>query len=151
MTKFRQLDILVELIELCKERTTDIRHQLVYYRASVYKNEMAITIKSRIHDLRLVAALIGDEFVMETFCDYDARSMSAGATCAPGECSFSLRVSILLSELENLFLQLSQGLSARTFDPEKEPEFDALVKKCQSHLVALCRHGSRQRHFFEAL
>jgi hypothetical protein len=149
MTKFRQLDILVELIELCKERTTDIRQQLVYYRASVYKHEMATTIKTRLSDLRLLSDMLGDDLVLEPFRDFEIRAINAEANCAPGECSFSHRVAILLSELEHQFHKLGQGLSGRTPDPEKEPTLDALVRKNQAQLVALCRHGSRQRRFFE--
>lgn len=149
MTRFRQLDILVELIELCKERTTDIRQQLVYYRASVYKHEMASTIKTRLSDLRLLSDMLGDDLVLEPFRDFDMRAINAEATCAPGECSFSHRVAILLAELEHQFHKLGQGLSGRTPDPEKEPTLDALVRKNQAQLVALCRHGSRQRRFFE--
>jgi len=150
MTRFRQLDILVELVELCKERTTDIRQQLVYYRASVYKHEMASTITTRLSDLRLLSNMLSDDLVMEPFRDFDMRAMNAEATCAPGECSFSHRVAILLSELEHQLHQMAQGLPGRTLDPEKEPTLDALVRKNQAQLVALCRHGSRQRRFFEA-
>lgn len=151
MTKFRQLDILVELIELCKERTTDVRQQIVYYRASVYKHEMAETIMARISELRLVTGLLGDELMLEPFQDYENRAKAIAVTCAPGECSFSHRVTILLSELDHQFHKLSQGLAARSFDPTEEPLFGDLVRLNQSHLVALCRQGSRQQNFFAGL
>lgn len=150
MTRFRQLDILVELIELCKERSIDIRQQLVYYRASVYKHEMAATIKTRLSDLRLLSDMLGEELVMESFRDFDMRATNAEAICAPGECTFSHRVAILLAELDHHFHGLAQGLAGRSLDPEKEPPLDEVIRNNRAQLIALCRHGSRQRRFFES-
>ena len=40
MSRTNPEDILMELIELCKDLKSEIMQQLNYYKASVYKNEM---------------------------------------------------------------------------------------------------------------
>ena len=51
MSRLRHLDILVELIELCHERMSEVRQQLIYYRASVYKQETSTQIAGKVEQL----------------------------------------------------------------------------------------------------
>lgn len=155
MSRFRHTDILVELIELCHERMNEIRTQLSYYRASVYKGETATQIEERMEHLRLIAGLFGDETLADAFTDCDAVKAasvnSPGFDYVPGECSFSKRVSMLLKTLDENLERLHQGTFARESQKELQTAFTDAVKAQKTQLLAICRAGSRQWSFFSAL
>ena len=151
MSRFRHTDILVELIELCQERMAEIRQQLTYYRASVYKGETGDHVLSRIEHLRLVTGLFGDDLVREAFKDFDAMSKAGALNYIPGECSFSKRVGMLLSTLEENLGRLNDGNRGGSSGEPPAQEFTAHVKKHRQELLAICPQGSRQWSFFQAL
>lgn len=149
MSRLRHLDILVELIELCHERMGDVRQQLIYYRASVYKQETSTQIAGKVEQLRLVARLFGDLMVQEAFSDYETSSTGA-INLAPGECPFSLRVTTLLLTLEHHMIRIGQETLSRNASPEIEAALTTAVKEHRTQLLALCREGSRQWAFFQS-
>lgn len=151
MSRLRHLDIFVELIELCHERMNEVRQQLVYYRASVYKTETSSQIHGKIEQLRLVAALFNDLLVHEAFHDYETMAVAGVMNLAPGECSFSTRVTCLLASLDQYMIRLGHEVLSRTVEPETEAALAAAVREKRNVLLALCRHGSRQWTFFQSL
>ena len=150
MSRFRHTDILLEMIDLCQERMTEVRQQLVYYRASVYKDETSRQIASNIDQLRLVGDIFGDVMLQEAFQDYDAMTKSGVLHHVPGECSFSIRMTVLLTTLDRQLARLNQQLLSRSLPVSEEVLADAVIKH-RNQLLARCRQGSRQWAFFEAL
>ncbi len=138
------------MIDLCQERMTEVRQQLVYYRASVYKTETSRQIADRIDQLRLVGDIFGDVMVQEAFQDYEAMASAGAMTYVPGECSFSTRVTSLLSSLDRQLNRLNVQLANRSLPVSEEVLADAVVKH-RTQLLALCHQGSRQWTFFQSL
>lgn len=151
MSRLRHLDIFVELIELCHERMNEVRQQLVYYRASVYKHETSGQIHAKIEHMRLIAGFFGDLMVQESFHDYETMSGPGVMTLPPGECSFSTRVTALLASLEHHLIRLGHDALARNIEPETEAALQDAIRAHRTELLALCRHGSRQWAFFQSL
>lgn len=151
MSRIRQVDVLVEMVELGREIIGGIRHQLVYYRASVYKDETARLMGDQIDRLRVIANILKGEALAESFKDYDAMRELGAMACAPGECSFSKRVTTLLYSLDDALRLLGQSRSALE---DQEPPVQDIAAEARRHrheLLALCREGSRQWAFFESL
>ncbi len=151
MSRLRHTDILVELIELCQEHMVQLRHQLGYYRASVYKGEAKTDIETSVLELRTIARLFDDEEAREAFRDFDAMSEKGALTLVPGECLLSLRVGRLLAQLDGCVGQLHRTAYVRTADQSLEIEFTNTVKEHRDALLAMCRQGSRHWAFFQAL
>ena len=150
MSRLRHLDILVELIELCHERMSEVRQQLIYYRASVYKAETSKLIAGKVEQLRLVASFFADLMIHEAFTDYETMSPEGGMNLAPGECPFSLRVTTLLQSLEHRMVRMGQESLSQNVEPETEAALASAVKAHRSQLLSLCREGSRQWAFFQS-
>lgn len=152
MSRLRHVDILVEMRELCHDLMTEIRQQLAYYRASVYKDEAAGVINKKVDQLKLVASLFGDELLLEPVRDYEAMAKAGAMNYVPGECSLSKRVGSLLSGLESQLSRINQELSSRgTALQLNDKDFARALQKHRQQLLALCRYGSRQWAFFQAL
>jgi hypothetical protein len=152
MSRLRHVDILVEMSDLCHELMTEISQQLAYYRASVYKDEAAGVIQKKVEQLRLVTSLFGDEMLMEPVRDYEAMAKTGAMNYIPGECSLSKRVGALTTSLEAQLSRLSQELSSRgTALQLNDKDFARGLQKHRQQLLALCRYGSRQWAFFQAL
>ena len=152
MSRLRYGDILVEMIELCHERMTEVRQQLVYYRASVYKGETLAHMAERVEQLRVVAGLFGDA-MLDAFVDFDAMSKVGAMQLAPGECSFSTRVTCLLQNLDASLTRIGRELQAREAAPTNDPTGEAglaeAVRKNRDALLAICRQGTRTYTFFQ--
>ncbi len=155
MSRFRHTDILVELIELSHERMNEIRTQLSYYRASVYKGETAAQIEERIEDLRFIGSLFGDDNLSDVFKDFDAVKLASigasGMDYVPGDCSFSRRVTMLLATLDRDLTRLHRATFVKDGEKELAQAFTEGVKKARRQILAICRAGSRQWSFFSAL
>ena len=147
MSRLRQSDIVSELVELCHDVMSEIRQQLLYYRASVYKDETASIINNKVEQLRMIAVLFGDELAQEPMRDYDAMKKAGAAAYVPGECSFSNRLSCLLTGLNEQLERLGRGAGQTVCSGE----FTDNVQKQKDQIIAICRHGSRQWAFFRAL
>lgn len=155
MSRFRPSDILLELIDLSGERMDELRQQLVYYRASVYKDETSSQIHEKIEQLRLICGFLGDDTIQESFKDYEVMATLGVMNYVPGECSFSRRVTTLLANLGDALMKLGKKVASRDVAPTNEVTVtDDLAKAVREHrnaLLALCRHGSRQWTFFQSL
>lgn len=151
MSRFRHMDVLVEMIELSLERLSEIRQRLVYYRASVYKDETVGTINGTIDGLRILGTLLGDDQLVEAFKDYDAMSKAGAMAVVPGECSFSVRVACLMLALDRSLSRMHNDALNRSVALAADTAFEGTIMKHRNQLVALCRAGSRQWTFFQSL
>jgi uncharacterized protein YbjQ (UPF0145 family) len=151
MARFDHRDILVELVELAGELMDDVKQQIVYHRASAYKNETAASVCRAIARLRLVAEMTGDESVIEAFADYAALCESPVASEVAGECSFSGRISHLMVALGSAMEDFGNRVSARDPSVQERLDLPSVVVRQRREIVAVCRAGSRQQMFFQAV
>jgi hypothetical protein len=141
----RHQDILLELVELCQETIAEVRQQLVYYRASVYKQETSVNLNTKIDHLRLLASFFADDQIDEVLRDYEAMAANPIAYYVPGECSLAQRVTSLLQGLER------QLAGAAMKQQQITQDLSQTLKRHRSQLLALCKHGSRQYNLFQNL
>lgn len=153
MPRIDYKDIINELMELCRELCSDIKLQLNYYRASVYKHEMANTIDLKIEKLELIVKLMGNEMLLEPFKDYEATIRNGNIIPIPGECSLSSRVTRLISNLENHMQTLESSLvdSKPTHTYQSYQGLTVNIQKHKQKILSLCKQGSRQWDFFHTL
>lgn len=150
MSRFGHTDILLELVDLCREIAGEIEQQLTYYRASVYKNETATIVKKKVEHLRLVTQLIGHDMLTEVFSDHDAVAAAGALHYVPGECSFSARTTCLTQSMMQQLDCLAQA-ATNTHANGAPTALAHNVQKHRSQLLSLCRHGSRQWSFFQTV
>lgn len=151
MSRFRHTDVIVELTELCHERMDEIRQQLSYYRASVYKDEAAGHIDGIIGQLRLIAGILADDQLKETFKDFDAVARRGIENYIPGECSFSRRVTMLLASMDEHLRRIHLAHFSNQSDKNFAMEFAKNLRKHRTDLLAICRQGTRHWAFFQAI
>ena len=147
MPRYDRSDILMELIELCRDLKSDILQQLNYYRASVYKSETAQQIEARVAQLHDIADMMGSETIREAFRDYEEMKLHGGQHAMPGECLLSKRLSRLFQSLEAGFddeLLASKQL-------QDSVQLSRSIQKNRHRLLTACRQGSRQWAFFSAI
>ena len=113
MTRVNYLDVLNEMVELSTEIIREIRHQLFYYNASVYKNDLAYNIKRKVENLRLVIHLSGQDELREFFFDHDAMVENGYFQAAPGECAFAARTNILITGLDAALKEFDAALKSK--------------------------------------
>ena len=150
MSRLRHTDIIMEMVDLCHDIIAEIRHQLTYYRASVYKDETAGHINDRVARLRMITTLIDDDLLKEPIRDFDAVAEGGIAYYVPGECTFSTRVTNLLTSFEDSLKTLPTKLAVKEIGDEGA-SFKRSVQDRRQELLAVCQHGSRQWSFFRAL
>jgi hypothetical protein len=151
MSRLRLTDILCELVELSQDRVQEVRQQLVYYRASVYKAETLTQIMSKIDQMRLLSELLCDDALSEAFKDFDAMGHEGVLAVSHGECSFSTRVTRLLADAGLGLDRLRNQIVARGAAATDDQAFTEALRKHRTELLALCRQGSRQWAFFQSL
>src|SRR5690606_31519382 len=128
----------------------EIRQQLNYYRASVYKDETSRHISYRVEKLRMITNVMRAEPLLEAFRDHDAEKASGQLAYIPGECSFSSRTTRLLSAVEEASEDLIYQANCRNV--QSVPK--SLARNVQKHrleLLKICRQGTRQWAFFQSL
>lgn len=136
-------DIVFELLELCETLLVSIEQQLLYYRASVYKDETARSVETEIARLQPVLAMFHNDALLEPLADY--RALQAhNLKLAPGECSFSRKVGLLLAATR-------EQLRLYRHATHPEIDFSRQIKQNRQQLLSLCRQGSRQWSFFRSL
>ncbi len=149
MARYDYRDIVLELIELCRDVKTEIIQQLTYYRASVYKKETAQLIERKIEQLQLLCDLIGHDLLSDAFADYQEMRENGGQWVSPGECALSTRVMNLMQSTDQIFDELAQTLPSHTSpDPQL---FHKNLARHRRELLSICRQGSRQWDLFHTL
>ena len=136
-------DIAFELLELCETLLVNIEQQLLYYRASVYKDETACSVDVEITRLQNVLEMFNNDALLEPLADYRALQ-THNLKLSPGECSFSRKVDILVAVTRE---QLRLYRHATHY----EIDFSRQIQQNRQQLLSLCRQGSRQWSFFRSL
>ncbi len=136
-------DIAFELLELCEALLVNIEQQLLYYRASVYKEETARNVEAGVVRLQNILEMFNDNTLLEPLADYRALQLH-DLKLTPGECSFSRKVSLLVVAARG---QLR--LYRRAMPPDVDLRSQIQHKRQQ--VLSLCRQGSRQWSFFRSL
>lgn len=135
-------DIVFELLELCEHLLTSIGQQLLYYRASVYKDETAVAVGKEINRLRHVLELFDDDSLLEPLADHQAMNQH-NLKLAPGECSFSRKTAILIANTRKQLQRYTHSKQAHTLTSR--------IHKQSDSLLSLYPQGSRQWNFFRSL
>ncbi|MFW7377610.1 MAG: hypothetical protein ACOH5I_02225 [Oligoflexus sp.] len=151
MSRFDRMDVMVELIELCKELRQDIMLQLNYYRASVYKSETAKIINSKLDQLKIVVSLLNQEEILDLFRDFEASRSNGNVALAPGECLLSSRLTHLFLQLDEAFEQVLESLQQHNSSTLDGLQFAKNIQRHRRQLLAICRQGSRQWSFFRTI
>jgi hypothetical protein len=152
MSRYRHSDILTELIELSLDICGGIRMQLNYYRATVYKQDLAGTINRKVEALRTVSILSGEELLKEPLRDYDVMLENAHLHYNPGECSYTVRCTQLMSSTLEACEELRDQME---FEQQKyrltNREFSKNIQRNRRKLMSIARKGTRQHIFFSSL
>ncbi len=152
MSRNRNFDIAVEMFELIDELCKELRQDLVYFRASVYKTEAAGAMGNKIEKLRFLADIFPDPALLDAFDDFDAEARDALAYYVPGECSYTARTTRLLSGLEAQMNELRATAARSRFDHMQGADnLTSRVRRCRSELLEICRHGSAHWNFFQGI
>ena len=150
MGRLNQSDIMVELVDLASELIAEIRQRLLYYRASVYKDETARQIRTTVERLRVIADLFGSDGLAEAFRDHDEMLARGVVAYNPGECSFSKRTLHLLAQLESAFGELNRGLKSGFGSQQIAPDFQNRFLAFKGEIASMCRFGSSSWSFFQS-
>lgn len=145
MRKVSQIEITAEIVDLCREKLSDLMIQLNYYRASAYKKEAATTILEAISHIKAMILIIKPENGEEPFLDFAATGQDGNVAIQPGECLFSQRVLLLVKELTLLLNQAKAG------DHSKERDMVPLLQQNRHHFQALCQSGTRSWQLLTSL
>ena len=149
MSRVDQLDIMVELTELCRDLKDDVLQQLNYYRASVYKEETSRIIEHKIEQLRTIIELTSNAEALDLFADYEATRACGNLNLAPGECPLSSRIMTLFSQLDSVLEDMVGRLHHEQVTDQWH--FSKNIQKNRKKLLSICRQGSRQWAFFQAI
>lgn len=151
MSRDRRLDILLELVDLCYEIITDMKQQLSYYRVSVYKEEAADPLNKKIDQIRLVTGFFSDENVKEPIRDFDAIEKAAKLNFIPGECSYSVRVTRLIVDLEKQLSIFNRKIVSRDRTANLCNDFGSNLRRHRNELIHLCRYSGRHWSFMHEI
>ncbi len=149
MPRYDRGDILMELIELCREIKSEIHQQLTYYRVSVYKAETAQLIEEKVGQLEVLSGLFGNQELQDAFRDYEVMKKNGYKMVVPGECFLSHRIANLFQAIELLFEVMIMDL--RNANQEDKHTLIKGVLKNRNQVLSICRHGSRQWQFFNGI
>jgi hypothetical protein len=149
MARIKHSELSSELAELCREIAADLRQRMGYYRASAYKADAAKQINSRVDQLRAIFQVLGDDALMESMADHDAILDQGAQLLAAGECTLTVRIGILLSQMEPALVALvrrsNQSQSLLKEDTIK------ILQRHRNTLMAICPEGSRSREILRGL
>lgn len=134
-------DVVSEVLDLCRDLISQLRGQLEYYRASVYKDEMLAQIDKRISELGFLLELLPFEESQEVWADYVAVCRHAAQFSSPGFCSYTQRVTQFLDQVEKAITAIYQHGMETEWDEQA-------LKKNKNRLASLCLYGSQKWQFF---
>ncbi len=155
MSYFRQLDILVELIDLCQDIIADLRQKLCFYRASVYKNENHNQIRASIEDLAMVLKILGDKDLMGFWATFHSNFQDPPPDgvqhLPPGESHFSFQLGIFLCGIDQALNDYYHQITAKTDQGTEWLEMLDMIRFNRQSLLALCKNNSKQYQIFQSL
>ncbi len=152
MTKDRYMDVVSELVEACVEYTFDIKQQLRFYGASVYKHEIVYVVNRKITNIRTILEFLKDKKTLDCVKRYSANQIVDGnqkiSSSASG--SFELKVEALVKEI-------IYGLDEFVEEVNSNPRFFAgrdfrrELRYQRKKLSSACRRGSRTRQMIQSI
>ena len=151
MAKAKNRDILLELTDLMGELLCDIKQEVTYLKASVYKDESAGKIRTKISQLEKIISLIGEESLSEPLLDFAAEAEKGGQAYSQGECPFTKRTLRLIQALELAIRPLKRRYMTTQFFPENERQLISTLQKRRRDILAACKQGSNHWKFFATL
>ena len=151
MNDLRQLDILVEILELCQHLIAELRHQLLYFKASVYKNEAQALLDEKLGVLGILIEILGDENSSDLWTAFSSKEPLFSAHTPPGECSFSIKLALLLGGLDEALQKFYSQINLKAealASPEKITESLRLNKR---KILTLCSEQDRKYAIIEGI
>jgi hypothetical protein len=150
MPRIRHSDLVLELAELCNDLVKDLRQRLGYYRVSAYKTDAAQQVNARVDQLRAVFQVLGDDVLNEAMADHDALLVQGAQHLTAGECTLTLRVSVLIRQMEPALAALVRRSHQQVNSPLREDTLKVLQRHRQT-LMKVCPEGSRSREILREL
>jgi hypothetical protein len=155
MSYFRQLDILVELIDLCQDIIADLRQKLSFYRASVYKIENHNQIRASVEDLAVVLKILGDKDLSQFWSSFHSHFKETPPEgeqrLPPGESHFSFQLGIFLCGIDQALSDYYHQITTKTDHGTEWLEMLDMIRFNRQTLLALCKNNSKQYHFLQSL
>jgi hypothetical protein len=149
LASVRYGDLVLELVEVCRDIGTDLHKHLSYYRVSAYKVETLKLINVRVDQLRAIFQILGDSDLDDAMADHDAVVDLGGNGLFAGDCSVSSRVGLLLSGMGPALSALVRRF-ARSQSAVRPETFETLLRHKQT-LLHVCPEGSRSFEILRGL
>jgi hypothetical protein len=149
MARVRHGDLILELVEVCRELRTDLQSRLAYYRASAYKHESVKQLNIRIDQLRAIFQILADADLDDAMADHDAVMEGYGNGLFAGDCSVTTRIGLLLDGMEPALISLTRRFSHS--QSAVRPETVRVILRHKQTLMHVCREGSRSLEILRGL
>jgi hypothetical protein len=140
--RFSYRDLLIELIDSCFDYVREVRSQLNFYKASVYKEEIARNIKKKTGSLRVLCCEFNSSDLEDFFDEFDSLAKLGGNAKSVVSSSLPERTVRLLQQVEPQLKEIKHGLTtART--NKDAPHVVRNLRRKKRILMSACRRGSR--------
>lgn len=143
MSNLQYIDAHLELTDLARELLIEIRGELRYYRASVYKDESSIKINDKLNEVHFLLTILNDEMSLEAYYDYEATKERAHLDYIPGECPFSARVTNFVTNLDLALDEIQGRLAKSSNEPESQHIITGL-RKHKKQILKMCQKTRKQ-------
>lgn len=146
MKQGSQSELIYEILELAAEQLDEFRKEINFYKASIYKSEIAITIEKRIAGLGMIFSFFDDERAHHIFENFrDELDFSNPNSHEDISSSAWLRLaSVCQQELEII----RNKIHTRRFAPL---DFTKRVRSARKSIINLCSEHSSSKTFFSNL
>ena len=151
MAKNQYMDVVSELVESCVEYTFDIKQQLRFYGASVYKHEIVHAVNKKIKNIQTILEFLRDKNTLASIKKYSCDNVVNGnqkVSATSG--SFEVKVETLVKEiiigLDSFVEEVNTNSSffaGRDFRRE--------MRYQRKKLSSACRRGSRTRQLIQSI
>jgi hypothetical protein len=149
MIRVRYSDLVFELADVCTTIRAELQQQLLYYRASAYKNEAIVKIDERVDQLRAIFQIFSDANLNDALADHDAVWAQGPQLLEAGDCIVSQRISILIAGMNPALVTLTRRFAQS--QTAVRPETLAVIKRHRGTLIRVCAEGSRAREILRSL
>ncbi len=146
MKKGSQIELIYEILDLAAEQLEEFRKEINFYKASIYKAEIVISIDKRITGLSMIFGFFDDERAHHIFENFrDELDFSNPNSKEDISTSAWLRLaSICQQELEIV----KNKLHTRCFTSQ---DFTKRVRSARKSIINLCSDHSSSKTFFSNL
>lgn len=146
MKNDNRIEFVHELIDLAAEQLDQLRKEIHFYRASIYKNEMSQKINERVAGLNLIFSLLSEEKSKEHFENYQDEIQFGRQS--PSEDYFSSATLRLASCCQNDLELIKNKTLRKDFESQ---DFTRKVRSARKSLARLCSDDSSSKSFFSNL